>query len=66
VYALILSISYERGLEFYQVFDKSVNAAKFKQFLLNLRQANQFSRIALFMDNLQVHKANAIKKVLKQ
>ena len=65
VYVLILAISEENGLEHYQIFEKSVNAQKFKKYLLSLRRANEFQRMAIFMDNLQVHKTNAIKKVLK-
>ena len=66
VHALILSISEENGLEYLQLFDKSVNAPKFKQYLLNLRNNNQFQRIAIFLDNLSVHKAKSIKKCLEQ
>jgi len=64
VYALIFAISEEGGLEHYQIFEKSVTGAKFKQYLLNLRRANEFQRIAIFMDNLQVHKTKAVKKIM--
>ena len=65
VYALILAISEEKGLEHHQIFDKSVNGAKFKEYLLNLRRKNEYQKIAIFLDNLQVHKTRAIQKVLK-
>ena len=63
VFALILAISEKKGLEHYQIFEKSVNGAKFKEYLLNLRRENEFERVAIFLDNLSAHKSKAVKKV---
>ena len=60
-YALILAISEERGIEHTQIFDKSVNKEKFIEYLINLRSANPFERIAIFMDNMSVHRANLVR-----
>ena len=38
--ALLSGISKENGLEHYQIFEKSVNKAKFKEYLTGLRAAN--------------------------
>ena len=44
-----------------QVFPKSINKSKFKQFLQNLRDKFPFEDIILVMDNLSFHKSNAVK-----
>ena len=56
VYALILAISIENGLEHYQIFEKSVNYQKFIEYLDELYIENKHSSIAIFADNLSVHK----------
>lgn len=66
VYALIFAISEERGIEHYQIFEKSVNQTKFCDYLLNLRRSNQFEKIAVFLDNLTAHKTISVKEKLKQ
>ena len=35
--ALIAAISFENGIEYSQIFEKSVNIQKFKEYLENLR-----------------------------
>ena len=40
VFALIFAISEEKGIEYYQIFEKSVNKEKFTEYLLSLRRAN--------------------------
>lgn len=60
-YALILAVSEENGLEYNQLFNKSVNTEKFIQYLVNLRNANLYQRIAIFMDNLSVHKTLLVR-----
>ena len=61
--ALLCGISKEQGLEHFQIFEKSVNAEKFKVYLQGLRQAN--GKICLFMDNLGVHTSKKTKKEMK-
>ena len=55
--AVLASISKEKGLEHYRIFDNSVNIPKFKEFLQELRENNGDEKIALFMDNLSAHKS---------
>ena len=64
--ALIAGISKKNGLEHYQIFEKSVNKAKFKQYLTGLRAANPDAKICLFMDNLKAHTAEASTKEMKR
>ena len=53
--ALLSAISKERGLEHFKVFAKSVNVAKFKTFLQELRQKNGDDKLCVFLDNLSAH-----------
>ena len=55
--AVLSSISKEKGLEHYRIFDNSVNIPKFKEFLQELRNQNGDDKIALFMDNLSAHRS---------
>ena len=48
--ALLSAISKERGQEHFQIFDKSVNLTKFKEWLRKLRELNGEDKIILFMD----------------
>ena len=48
------------------LFDKSINAQKFKEFLVNLRHKYPFRKIAIVMDNLQVHKTKAVQKKMRE
>ena len=58
---VLASISKEKGLEHYRIFDNSVNIAKFKEFLQELRGQNGDEKIALFMDNLSAHRSEKSK-----
>ena len=57
-------MSRENGLEYSQLFEKSVDQNKFIEYLVNLRRKNPFDRIAIFMDNLRVHKTTTVKDKL--
>ena len=52
-------ISKEKGVEHFQIFDKSVNEAKFIEWLAGLKAATGSDRICLFLDNLTAHKTDA-------
>ena len=65
VYALIFAISEEKGIEHSEVFEKSVNKEKFTEYVLGLRRVNQFDRIAVFLDNMSVHKSHVVKDKLQ-
>ena len=64
--ALLAGISKEVGVEYCQVFPKSVNTAKFLEYLANLRAANPNAKIALFMDRLAVHRADDAKNAMRE
>ena len=48
--ALLSAISKEKGQEHYKIFENSVNVAKFKDYLTELRAKNAGDKICLFMD----------------
>ena len=48
--ALLSGISKERGQEHFQIFPKSVDLPKFKEWLRRLRELNGDDKICLFMD----------------
>ena len=60
--ALILGISAEKGVEHWKLYPRSVNGDKYEQYLRELRQRNPFRRLALFQDNLAVHRSNRAKE----
>ena len=64
--ALLCGISKERGLEHYQIFQRSVNLDKFEEYLTNLRAANGDDPIALYMDNLGVHVSDRSKAKMRE
>ena len=48
--ALLSAISKERGQEHFQIFQKSVDLEKFKEWMSKLRELNGNGKILLFMD----------------
>ena len=56
----IAAISWQRGVDYVILFKKSVNRDKFKIFLQGVRDKFPFDDIALYMDNLSVHKSKEI------
>ena len=58
------AISAERGVEMVMNFDKSVDQHKFVQFIKKVRQGDQWSRVAFFMDQLRVHTCRTVTKYL--
>ena len=48
--ALLAAISLEKGQEYFQIFPKSVNKPKFKEWATKLRELNGDDKICLFMD----------------
>ena len=59
--ALLSAISKERGQEHYKIFELSVNIPRFKEYLQELRQANEDEKICIFMDNLSTHTSKKAK-----
>ncbi len=58
--AAILAVSRENGVDHVEIHPKSINKAKFKVFLEDLRSKYRFDDIILVMDNLNFHKSNDV------
>ena len=65
-YAVVAAISYCRGLELVQIEKGSIDRAKFKVFLEDLRQTHWADDIAIFMDNLSVHRSGDVRERLEE
>ena len=63
--ALLSAISKEKGQEHWKIFDKSVNVAKFQEWLSEMRARNPDDKICLFMDQLSSHTSERSKKYMK-
>jgi hypothetical protein len=48
------------GIEHYVISKKSIKTGDFIQFLEDVAAKNQGKTVALFMDNLRVHKSKAV------
>ena len=59
-YALILAVSSEHGVVCRKTFKKSVNVAKFLEYIEQLREETQGRKICLFWDNLSVHRSRQV------
>ena len=64
--ALLAGISKDKGLEHYQIFQRSVNVVKFKEYLAGVRAANPDKKICLFMDNLGAHTSKKSKAEMQR
>lgn len=60
--ATIAAVSKEKGVELVMNFERSVNVPKFIEFLRALRQQQPFAKVALFMDQLAVHKSKDVRE----
>ena len=64
--ALLASISAENGREHFHVYPKSVNTAKFIEWLHELRQLSGDDKICLFLDNLSSHTCDESKAAMRE
>ena len=64
--SLLSGISKERGQEHYQLYTKSLNIQRFKEYLKELRARNGDDKVCIFMDNLAVHTSEKTKKYMKE
>ena len=62
--ALLAGISMKKGVDFWMTFPRSVNIEKFKQYLKGLRKARKDEKIAVFMDQLAVHRSAEVRALL--
>ena len=66
IYNLILGVSMDNGLEYYEVSKKKFNENLFCDYLDHLYVDNKHRKIALFMDNASSHKTAKVKMKLKE
>lgn len=59
-------MSKERGLEHALITDEAINAEDFQSFVKDVARKNYGQQLALFMDNLAVHKTNTLKALYGQ
>ena len=59
---MIAAISRQRGMELFSIFPKSVNIPKFMTFLDDLRRQRWADDIALFVDQLSVHRSKLVRE----
>ena len=55
-----MAASVENGVEHFESFEKSINKAKFKQFLEHLREKWPHDSVTLMFDNLSLHTAKDV------
>ncbi len=55
--AVLIAISRESGVEHIEVYNYSINKARFKVFLQSIRDKNMFDDVILVMDNINFHKS---------
>ena len=60
--SVISAVSEERGNERYEIFKEAIDAIDFEGFLLRLSEKNNWEPLAIFMDNLGVHKKPNVMK----
>ncbi len=53
----MIAISRESGVEHIEVYNYSINKARFKVFLQSIRDKNMFDDVILVMDNINFHKS---------
>ena len=58
---MIASVSREQGLEYIRIYRTAIKAEQFIGYLQQLRRNNKNRPLALFMDNLAVHKEKTVK-----
>ena len=64
--AVLAGISASCGLDLMMTFDRSVDVRKFLVFLDALRRKFFFDDLCIYLDNLSVHRSNAVKKRLEE
>ena len=64
--AVVSAIGSENGMEHFKIFSKSVNTARFIEYLVELREQTGPDKVAIFMDNLSAHKNDTVKKEMRR
>ena len=63
---MIAVISWNRGVEYVSVREKSIKIPKFIDFLRKLRKRFYYRKLAIFFDGMSVHRSKKVKTVLDQ
>jgi transposase len=63
---LLASVSKDRGLVHWAIFERSVNTEKFNYYLEELKQKTRGYKASLFLDNLRVHHANLVRQKMEE
>ena len=64
--AVIAAICAEKGMFLWKCYDKSVNVEKYQGYLITMLSLFKNKKLALFADNLKVHRNPGIRKYLEQ
>jgi len=64
--ALLAAVSREGGLEASMIFSKSVNSVRFIEFLEMVHKLHDNMKVAIFMDNLSVHRSRLVRDRMKE
>ncbi len=64
--ALLAAISAEKGVEHFLIHDRSISTPEFLDFLEQLSELNSGKPIALFLDNLSVHRTNVAATAMRR
>ena len=63
--AVLAGVSKDRGLEHFQIFERSVNIPKFIEWLDKLRAKIGSDKMLLFLDNLSVHRSRRSQQAMR-
>ena len=63
--ACCVAVSERYGLDLCMMWPKSVNTQRFETFVRQLRGKYPWRRMCCYMDNLSVHRAQSVQKLLK-
>lgn len=64
--ALIMAVSVDRGVDHFKIVPRSVTTREYLAFLEELRQRNGDQQLAIFMDNLKVHRSRLAQDLYPQ
>ena len=64
--ALLMGVSAEKEVEQYMIFKKSVTTDRFLQYLELVRRENGVQKVALFLDNLSVHRSKKARAKMEE
>ena len=54
------------GIEYFEMYDQALNEELFMEFLKTLASKNKRQKLVIFMDNLQVHKTDAVQALMQE